>query len=188
MAKVIVLLKDGFEEVEALTVVDYLRRAEIYVETISTNDQIYVKGSHEIIVKADTMYDDLAEDFDLIYVPGGMPGAKDLAEDKRVLNLIKKYHDKGRPIAAICAGPIVLEASGVLKGKTVTSYPGFDEDLKSIGQYSEDLVVVDENIITSRSAASAANLAFKLIELLKGKEKSRQIIGSVLFDKLVKEI
>lgn len=184
MAKVIVLLKDGFEEVEALTVVDYLRRADIEVETVSTNEHIYAEGAHKIIVKADTMFDDLSEDFDLIYVPGGMPGAKDLSEDKRVLDLISKHHEKGKPLVAICAAPIVLEAAGVLKGKTVTSYPGFDKDLESIGKYSEDLVVVDENIITSRAAATAGELSFKLIELLKGKEKAKEISDSVLYDRI----
>ena len=187
MTKVLVLLKNGFEEIEALTIVDYLRRAEIIVDMVSTEEDITVTGSHGIKVQADLTLADLDKDqADLIFLPGGMPGAKSLSEDEKVLDLIRDFDKNGKVISAICAAPIVLENAGVIKDKKVTSYPGFDKFLKSACQYKDDLIVVDENIITSRGPATAVLLALELIELLKGREKMEAIRKDILFD-LLKE-
>lgn len=183
MAKVIALLKTGFEEIEALTIVDYLRRAEIEVDMVSTVDDINVTGAHGITVKTDVMLDDInADEIDLVFVPGGMPGAKDLKEDERVIDLIKKIDENGHVIAAICAAPIVLEEAGVLKDKIATSYPGFDQELKSLKEYKEELIVIDQNVVTSRGPATAAYLALQLIELIKGQNASEEIKKDILLD------
>ena len=187
MDKIVVLLKNGFEEIEALTIVDYLRRADLKVELVSTEDKLEVNGAHDIKIVADTMFDDLdKEQIELIFLPGGMPGAENLSKDQKVLDLISSHDKNGRPIAAICAAPIVLENSGVIKNKKVTSYPSFDKQLASISEYKEDLVYVDENIITSRGPATAVFMALKLIELLKGREKMQEIKKDILQD-LVEE-
>ncbi|MDO5027464.1 MAG: DJ-1/PfpI family protein [Tissierellia bacterium] len=189
MVKVSVLLKNGFEEIEALTIVDYLRRADISVDMISVEEGLQVIGSHGIKIEADMVFDKVeGEKIDLVFLPGGMPGAKSLSEDQRVLSLIKSLDSRGKAIAAICAAPIVLENAGLIKGKKVTSYPSFETYLKSVGQYREDLVVVDENIITSRGPATAVLLALELIELLKGKEKMEEIKKDILFDLLKENI
>lgn len=185
MTKVYTLLKNGFEEIEALTVVDYLRRADIDIKTVSTEDTLEVTGSHDIKVIADLMLSDLnSKEIDLIFVPGGMPAAEDLSNDSRVTELVGSLDKSGRIIASICAGPMVLEKSGVLEGKKATSYPGFGEKLVSLKNYLEDIVVVDENIITSRGPSTAVYLALKLIELLKGEEKMNEIKQGILLDKV----
>ncbi|NLW52768.1 MAG: DJ-1/PfpI family protein [Tissierellia bacterium] len=189
MTKVYTLLKNGFEEIEALTIVDYLRRADIDVTTVSVEDTLEVQGGHNIKVLADMMLDDLkVENIDLIFVPGGMPAAEDLSNDSRVTELISSVDKNGRVVASICAGPMVLEKAGVLKGKSATSYPGFDTKLESLDNYLEDLVVVDENIITSRGPSTAVYLALKLIELLKGSEKKDEIKKNILLDKVEAQI
>lgn len=183
MDKIVVLLKNGFEEIEALTIVDYLRRADFTVELVSTEQELEVKGAHNIKIVADTIFEELdKEQIELIFLPGGMPGAESLSKDQKVLDLISAHDKNGRPIAAICAAPIVLENSGVIKNKKVTSYPSFDKQLKSIAEYSEDLVYVDENIITSRGPATAVLLALELIELLKGRDKMQEIKSDILQD------
>lgn len=185
MSKVYCLLKNGFEEVEALTVVDYLRRADIDIDLVSVEDGLEIEGAHGIKVLADISFDKIDEEkLDMVFIPGGMPGASSLRDDDRVIDLIKRSDDRGRIIAAICAGPIVLEKAGVLKGKKVTSYPGFEKELSSIGKYCEDRVVVDENIVSSRGPALAVVFALELIELIKGKEKRDDIAGDILFDQL----
>lgn len=183
MIKAFVLIKNGFEEVEALTVVDYLRRAEIDIKIVSTEEDLELQGAHGIKIIADMAFDELdRDDIDLVFLPGGMPGATSLKDDEKVLELITYLNDKGRAISAICAAPIVLEAAGVIEDKTVTSYPSFDEKLPSIGEYSQDIVVIDENIITSRGPATAVYLALELIELLKGRETKEAIRKDILLD------
>ena len=186
MTRVYTLLKEGFEEIEALTVVDFLRRADIEIFTVSTEKDLMVEGSHKIKVMADMMFSDLdLEDIDLLFIPGGMPAAKDLADDPRVADLVQKLDKRGRVLAAICAGPMVLAKGGALKGKEATSYPGFDKFLEGIKEYKEDVLLVrDENVITSRSVSTANYLALALIELIKGTEKMKEIKAEVLLDKV----
>jgi len=170
--KTLLFLANGFEEIEALTVVDILRRAKVDISTCSIMDENMVKGSHDIMVIADVNIDDIDENsYDVFILPGGMPGAKNLKEDKRVLNIISNAFEKDKLIAAICAAPIVLEEAGILKGKKATSYPGY---LNENGDYdfSEDIVVIDGNVITSRGPATAAFFAFAILEKLGIETKS----------------
>ncbi|NLV76015.1 MAG: DJ-1/PfpI family protein [Tissierellia bacterium] len=182
MKKVLLLLAEGFEEVEALTTVDYLRRMDIIVDTCSIEEK-KVQGAHRITIEADKKIDEIDDikNYDGLVIPGGIPGATNLRDDDRVIKLVKEFNQEEKIIAAICAGPIVLERAGILKGKKVTSYPGFEDDLKE-SSYKEDLVVQDGNIITARGPAVAVYFAIKLVENLVGKEKASELRRDILLD------
>jgi len=178
MKRVLVPLAEGFEELEAVTIIDVLRRAgiEVVVASLAGNP---VTGSHGIRLTADTPLGALAEqDFDMIALPGGMPGAEHLRKDPRIAEIVQRLHAKGRPVAAICAAPMVLAAAGVLEGRRATSYPGFLEDS---GQATVvgDAVVVDGGVITSRGPGTALDFALTLVEVLAG-AAARQAIESRL--------
>ncbi len=165
MKKAIVLLAKGFEEVEALTVVDVLRRGGVHCITCSIDEE-EVLGSHSIHIKANNLLEKVDVDkYDAVVIPGGMPGASNLRDNEKVIELVKKFNEENKIIAAICAGPIVLGKAGVLKGKRATCYPGFEQQLGT-NLCSEDIVVQDENIITSRGPATAMYFAFKILENL----------------------
>ena len=180
--KIIVFLADGFEEIEALTVVDYLRRMDIEVETISIKDDYNVKGAHQIQVLADGGINNIKnlEDYAGLVIPGGMPGASNLRDDKRVIDIVKKMYKEEKLVAAICAGPIVLEKAGIIKGKKVTSYPGFEEQLKD-GNYTEDIVAIDGNIITARGPYLATDFAIEIISYLLGEDKVEKLKKDILY-------
>jgi 4-methyl-5(b-hydroxyethyl)-thiazole monophosphate biosynthesis len=171
MAKVLVPLADGFEEIEAITVVDLLRRAGIDVCTAGLTARS-VTGSHDIRVEADTTLDAVAGTaYDMIVLPGGMPGAQRLREDARVRCLVAEQSRQGKYTAAICAAPGVLAAAGVLDGRSATSFPGFLDPATTPGlSLSEAPVVVDGLVVTSRSAGTALDFALTLIELLEGRK------------------
>ncbi len=162
--RAVILLAEGFEEIEALTVVDVLRRAGIAAEMMSVSGWT-VTGSHGIQVHADTLWQEQGE-YDAVVLPGGLPGAENLRDDPRVLELVRRQWDSGRYVAAICAAPIALEAAGILKGRKITSYPGYEEALS--GDYHTDPVVVDGKLITSRGPATALPFAYALVEALEG--------------------
>ena len=169
MKRIAVFLAEGFEEGEALFVVDVLRRAGFECNLVSINEQM-VKGSHGIEVKADKIISDEIKGYDMIVLPGGLPGATNLRDDERVIELVK-YFDKvpEKFVAAICAAPMVLEKAGIIKGRRVTSYPGeeFTTLLKE-ANYVEDIVAVDDNLITSRGPASVLPFAYALVDALGG--------------------
>jgi protein deglycase len=171
MAKALVFLATGFEEIETVTIVDVLRRAgvDVTVAGLTPNE---VEGAHAMKIVPDKSIDDVkVEDFDAIIVPGGNPGYKNLRKDQRVLKMVKKAFDSGKLIAAICAAPAVLSDAGVLEGKSCTIFPGMDDELeKGGGKPKHDIVVVDGNIITSRGPATALPFALKLAETLAGKQ------------------
>ena len=187
--KAIVLLADGFEEVEAVTPIDYLRRAGVEVTTAAIADSLTVKGRWGgLKVTADTpLADALAEfakegtgDWDAIIVPGGMPGAQNIAASEEAGSLIKKMAAKGRLICAICAAPaVVLFPLGLLSGKKFTCYPGMEEKVSG-GEWSDRRVVVDGNIITSRGAGTAGEFAIAIIEKLLDEAAAKKIANAVL--------
>lgn len=169
MKKVAVLLANGFEEIEALTVVDVLRRGNVNCSMVSINEK-EVTGAHNIKVIADEIIsDDL--DVDMVILPGGMPGATNLRDDLRVISLLKKMNNENKKIAAICAAPIVLAKAGIISGEDITSYPGFEDDLKE-GNYKEDLVVISGNLITSRGPATALEFSYTLLDVLNNPKSS----------------
>lgn len=183
MSKILIMLANGFEEVEAVTVIDYLRRTGIEAEAISTEKELVVEGAHGIRVVADKFLDQLKDlsGYRGVVIPGGRPGAMALRENGRVIQIIQELHYSGKLVAGICAGPLVLERAGVLKDKTVTCYPGFDKEMKDVF-IKEDLVVKDGNIITSRGPATTVYFALKIVEYLQGEEKMIELERAILLD------
>lgn len=166
--KVIVTLADGFEEVEAVTSIDILRRADIDVITVGIGKYM-VKGAHKICVISDATSDEflITDDFDMMILPGGMPGTLNLQKDKFVNKVIDFCIDNGKYISAICAAPSILGERGLLKGVKATCYPGFEKSL--LGAYvQKDSCVVDGQFITADGPSSAMEFALTLVKVLKG--------------------
>lgn len=178
MKKVCVLLAEGFEEIEALTVADIMRRADVTCDLVSIGDKT-VKSSHGVTVEADKIFDELME-YDLVVLPGGMPGAANLKNDNRVIQFMNKQNEEGKLIGAICAAPIVLGKAGLTDGRHITSYPGYEDELPNCN-YSEEQVVVDNNIITSRGPATSMAFAYKLLEKLGYDDKASSIASGMLY-------
>lgn len=172
MPKILVPLVEGFEEIEAMTVIDVLRRAGIEVVTAGLPGNI-ITGAHGVRVHADTRLMDLdTENFDGIVLPGGSPGYRNLMRSETVLKTVSNFANKGKLVAAICGAPLVLARLGLLKERIATVYPGFEKEL---GRPRGDAVVVDGNIITSQGPGTAIKFALKIVEYLEGKEKSLQL-------------
>jgi len=168
-------LADGFEEIEALTIVDVLRRADLQVKTVSVTDSLTVKGAHGISVISDTLFGNCSFDkVKALVLPGGMPGAETLGKHKGLTELLKKYHNTDTVLAAICAAPMVFGQLGLLKGKKAVAYPGFEPKLEG-ASIQNDLVVVDGKIVTGKGPAAALPFALKLAEVLASKETANQL-------------
>lgn len=177
MKKFLVLVANGNETIEVLTVVDYLRRADIKVDIASTEEGLDLVTSHDVTYKADIMFDDIKEDdYFGLYIPGGTKGAYSLRDNEKVIDLVKRFNDDGKIIAAICAGPVVLNEAGVLADKKATSFPSMKGEMDKTKTYVDDeIVVTDGNITTSRGAALTNYLALKLIEIIKDKDIAKDI-------------
>lgn len=169
MSRVLVLLAAGFEEIEAVTIVDLLRRAGIETRTAALGS-LEVTGSHGITVTADIGLDAVDPgDFEMIVLPGGLPGADHLKADGRVITMLRRFATAGRYTAAICAAPGVLAHAGLLDGRVATSYPGFLRADSAPGlQLSDDPVVIDGKVVTSRGPGTAIEFGLALIGLLEG--------------------
>lgn len=177
MPDVLVPLANGCEEIETITIIDLLRRAKIRVVTASLG-QRQVTGSHDITILADLDLDEaMQRDYDMVILPGGLPGADYLEADERIRTLLQSMASRGKPTAAICAAPKVLAAAGLLDGRRATSYPGFLDGFDV--DYSEDAVVTDGNIITSRGPGTAMDFALALIETLAGAGKREAVETSL---------
>jgi protein deglycase len=173
MKKIACLLADGFEETEALQTVDILRRANLEVDIISINEKI-VTGSHNIQVIADMLMPDSLSKYDMIFLPGGQPGANNLMANSKVIDEIKQFHREEKWLAAICAAPLVFDLAGVIKGKKVTSHPGVAEGAFKHSTYLEREVVIDGHVITSRGVGTVPAFAFSIVELFGIDSKSLQ--------------
>lgn len=170
MKNIAVFLADGFEEIEALTVVDVTRRAGIACDIVSIEGEL-VRGAHNVYVKSDKLLnEEEIKNYDMIVFPGGIPGAENLANDERVKRLVKYFNAEKKFIAAICASPaMVLSAAGIEEDRYITAYPGEDfEAMLDKANYVEELVVVDENLITSRGPATTLLFAYKIVDVLGG--------------------
>ena len=179
--KVIVLLAEGFEEVEAITPIDYLRRAGIEVTVAAIGNGLTVKGTRGVSVNADmSLREAGTSSFDAVVIPGGMPGAANLAASKEAGDLIKEMAAGGKLVCAICASPaVVLSPLGLLAGKRFTCYPGMEEKVKD-GKWTEEDVVSDGNIITSRAAGTAGKFAVMIIVRLLGESEGDKVAKAVL--------
>ncbi len=176
MPSVLVTLASGSEELEAITVVDLLRRAEIDVTVASLDGQPVTCSRNTTIVPDCGLDDALSRDFDMIVLPGGLPGADNLDDDARVHELLKRMNDQGKFVTAICAAPKILAHAGLLDGKRATSYPGFLDNLglpevRSTGAAVER----DGTIITSRGPGTAMDFALALIDALIGGRRRNQV-------------
>ncbi len=181
MKKVMVLLSEGYEETEALLVVTYLRRAEIFVDTVSIMDDYQTYGDHCVPIRADKMFNEIDPDeYAAVVTPGGVTGAEKLSADKRVTDLIADFYRQGKVVASICASPIVLNAAGIAGEIEGVCYPGFEENV-GFKKAHEEIVYVDRNVITSRGPLTAPFFALKLIETLKGPEAMQDVAGQILF-------
>lgn len=168
MASVLVPLAEGFEELEAVSIIDILRRGEVEVVSAGLREGP-VRGARGTVILPDSTLDAVMErDFDLIALPGGQPGTRNLHADPRVKMLLARFRDQGRFTAAICAAPSIFADYGLLAGKRATSFPGSIDPQRGDFQYSEESVVVDGNVITSRGPGTAMDFALTLVELLQG--------------------
>jgi len=175
MATILIPLAQGCEELEAVTLIDILRRAGVDVITAGLVAGL-VRCSRGTVLIPDTLLDDvLSQTFDMIVLPGGMPGAEHLKNDTRIIGLLKNMAAQNKYTAAICAAPMALHAAGLLQGKTATSFPGVLDRLPGTHRYSNEPVVVDDKIVTSRGPGTAMDFALTLVELLCGKAKRNAV-------------
>ena len=175
MMRVLVPLAEGFEEIEAISVIDILRRAEIEVVTAGLKEGL-AEGSHKVKVLPDTTLEKVDwHDFDGLVLPGGAPGFVNLGNDQRILDLAREMNQAGKCVAAICAAPSVLIKAGVLQGRKATVSPSGKAQVQACADFREDRVVVDKNLITSRAPGTALEFALKLVEALAGREKMEQV-------------
>jgi 4-methyl-5(b-hydroxyethyl)-thiazole monophosphate biosynthesis len=174
MTKVLVPLAQGCEEIEAVTVIDLLRRAGITVISAGL-DALPVRASRGVMLLPDTTLEEvLSQDFDMIVLPGGQPGTNNLKADPRIINLLKRMSSQGKYVTAICAAPLVLATAGLLDGKQATSFPGTLDSYATVNQQNA-AVVTDGKLITSRGPGTAIDFALTLIERLAGKAKRDEV-------------
>lgn len=171
MPTICIPLAEGFEELEAVTLIDLLRRAGFTVITASLTDKQQVLASRGVQIVADVRLDEVIDDdFDMIILPGGLAGATHLDQDPRIHTILKRLNQAGKAIAAICAAPLVLARSGLLSGKTITCYPDvlLASDWPNV-TFSDNAVVIDGNILTSKGPGTAMDFALAIIEYLSDK-------------------
>lgn len=180
MQQVFVFLADGFEEIEAIAPVDIFRRAGIKVTSVSISEDLFVRGAHDIMVKADACFSELVFEGDfLIFLPGGMPGATNLDNHQGLKKLIEKQADQGREIAAICAAPFILGKMGLLKNKEAICYPGY-EHLLNEARISSSEIVKSGNIYTAKGPGVAVNFALRIVENICGSKVAEQITKAMI--------
>lgn len=180
MKKAYVHFAEGFEEIEALTIVDVLRRAEIPTEMVSVTGHRQVSGAHGIKIITDVVFEDIDYSTAAIMVlPGGLPGAKNLQDHEGLSKVLEQKASENEPIAAICAAPMVLGELGILEGKDASCYPGFENHLKG-ATIKYDLSVKSDNIITGRGPGAALNFSLEIVSELKGKEKAAELAKGMI--------
>lgn len=181
MARSYIFLADGFEEIEGLTVVDLLRRADVEAVTVSVTGNLQVMGAHQIPVIADALFEEMDySDAELLVLPGGMPGTIHLLEHKGLELLLKKAVSVDMKVAAICAAPRVLGIQGLLRGRNATCYPGNEEFLTG-ARIIDSEVVCDGNITTSKGMGTAIDFSLSLVKSLKGAEEAARIAGLIQY-------
>ena len=169
MSAVAVLFAEGFEEIEAITIVDVLRRAGVEVAMVGVGGRT-ITGSHDIPVTVDVELEEArGREWDMIVLPGGLPGSTNLRDSQEVQDILRAQNARRGEIGAICAAPVALAAAGILEGKRVTSYPGFEGELKG-ALFCEERVVRDGNIITSRGVGTAMEFALRIVADLGGQD------------------
>lgn len=180
MSKVNVFFATGYEEVEALTVVDILRRAGIETNMVSVTGDLNVTSSHNVTVKMDALFEDIDDSADMIVLPGGIPGTPNLKAHKGLNDMILRYKDAGKYLAAICAAPTVYGKLGILDGRHATCYPGCEDELEG-ATYLEDNVVIDGKFITSRGLGTAIDFGLALVSILIDDETADGLANKIVY-------
>lgn len=181
MKRIAIFFAEGYEEIEALTVVDMCRRAGIEIDMVSVTDTEYVTGAHGISVRMDKglkEYD--FADIDMIVLPGGWPGTPNLEEASKLMYNVDAFANDGKYVAAICAAPSILGHLGLLNGKTACCYPGFEEELTG-ATVTYNPCEVDGNMITARGMGCAIDFSKEIIRVLMGDEKAEEIVEKIIY-------
>lgn len=180
MKKSYLFLAKGFEEIEAITTIDILRRAGVNLATVSITDNTLVQGAHEITLEADILFVDTDfTDAEFLILPGGMPGTKHLGEHQPLMALLKQHADASGHIAAICAAPSLLGRLGLLNGKKATCYPGFESELKD-AQFAAAQLEQDDNLITANGPGAAFAFGIAIVEKLKGHQTANLVAANMM--------
>ncbi|MCY1718853.1 DJ-1/PfpI family protein [Prolixibacteraceae bacterium Z1-6] len=175
MKKIAVHLAEGFEEIEAISIIDVLRRANFEVTVVAITNSTEVTGAHDIKVIADTLFEDVDYQLiDMIVLPGGMPGALNLKAHGGLREQILNFNDSQKPLGAICAAPMVFGNLGLLKNKNATCFPGFEDELHGAIITGNDVEAAD-HIVTGKGAGVAIDFALKIVEQLEGKELAYEL-------------
>ncbi len=183
MSKVAVFFGTGYEEIEALTVVDILRRADVETTMVSITDDRSVTGSHSISVAMDVLLSEVKfDDLDVLVLPGGMPGTKNLEACEALMRQVDAFMEQGRIVAAICAAPSILGHRGFLKGRKACSFPNFESHLEG-AEVMDESAVIDGNIVTGRGMGAAVPFALAILEKLQGKEAADKMAENIMFRK-----
>ncbi len=181
MAKVAIFLAAGFEEIEALTVVDLLRRVHIETDMVSVGNEGKVVGAHAIEVKTDKLISDMDfSEYDMLVLPGGMPGTLNLEACEPLMKQVDAFYAQGKYVAAICAAPSIFGHRKMLQGRTACCYPGYEKDLEG-ANVSYEPVCVDGKVITSRGMGCAILFGLKLVEILLGAEVSADLAQKIIY-------
>ncbi|MBO5207767.1 MAG: DJ-1/PfpI family protein [Lachnospiraceae bacterium] len=181
MSKVSVFFAPGYEEIEALTVVDILRRAGIEVDMVSITGEKKVTGSHKITVEMDKLFEEVDfEQNDMIVLPGGMPGTTNLEAFEPLMKQVEDFYAKEKYVAAICAAPSIFGHRGMVKGRNACANPGFESHLEGANVKKEP-AVVDGHVITSRGMGTAIPFGLAILEQLKGKEAAEEMKGKLVY-------
>ena len=179
--KTAIFIAEGFEEIEALTVVDILRRAGIEISMVSITDSLQVCGSHKIQVTVDKTFDEVNfDDIDMIILPGGMPGTTNLDAYKPLKDKIQEFYDNGRLISAICAAPGVFGRMGLLEGRDACAYPGCEDQLLGANVVKTE-TAVSNHVLTSRGMGTAIPFALKIVERFQGTEAADKMAASIVY-------
>lgn len=181
MSKVLVFLAEGFEEIEALTVVDLCRRAGIKTDTVSVGTERLVTGSHKIPVQADVLLKEADFDgADMLVLPGGMPGTRNLEACDLLMEKLDEFYKKGKCVSAICAAPSIFGHRGYLRGRNACSYPGFEKELEG-AEVCEETVAVSEHVTTSRGMGTAMDFGLAIVERFCGRKKAEELAAAVIY-------
>lgn len=178
---VLLFLADGFEEIEALTQVDYLRRAGVEIVTVGVNGE-YATGTRKIVVKADITLDkiDYTDDVEMVILPGGLGGMNAIKSSTKVCSIVKKAASDGKYVTAICASPTIFAHLDMVRGKKCVCYPGMENELiEAGGIYTDKAVVTDGKMITARAAGASEEFSFELIRVLCGNDKAEEVRKSI---------
>lgn len=181
MKHIAIFFATGYEEIEALTVVDICRRCGLEIDMISITEEYPVEGSHGMVVGMDRTFSEVNfESYDMLVLPGGMPGTKNLESCQALMEQVDGFYRKGKWVAAICAAPSIFGHRGFLNGKRACCYPGFEEQLEG-AEVTTEAVEISQNVITSRGMGTAIPFALAIIRVCLGEEKAEEMAKAIVF-------